>query len=235
MKETSHCDFSVQIAPYVQDDLPESEVSHFEAHLNECNHCSRELADFRLLIALIGTEDSVGLDDLTTGQETMGLEAATVTHGTSADDEALGPNQTMPTGQASTRWRPLSTKSPILRVAAVIILLAVGYLAGTTGATPTSVHYKLFQDASYVGPGTVTTSKVPGGTELSFNLSDLPQVGQIGAWVKTTGGRQSVICWWPLTHGQSSGNFMTVVPSTTVMFSVGIQTKGGTRLYWHQL
>lgn len=173
---TDHDSFGEWSGAYVLGALEPNERSLFEGHLAECSDCQSDVADFAPIPALLARVDTF---------EPVAAPAALL-HAVNA--RVVSERQTLVVSRR--RWRVVS---------AAAVLALVFALSGGFGADQPVVQ-AFDVDPEWGVVGQVTLSPRGWGTEVGFNLGELPPGVTCIAWAVDDGGEWQQVAWWGPTE-----------------------------------
>ncbi len=172
---TDHDRFGGWSAAYVLGALDSEDRKLFERHLDSCGICGADVASFAPIPGLLSKVDIGGREEVPSA--VLAQAAARV------DDERRG----LVASRARWRW----TAS-----AAIVALFAVvlGGLTQTDDATA------LMLEPEWGVTGEVTVSARGWGTEVGFDLAQLPPEATCIAWAVGNDGEWQQVAWWGPTQ-----------------------------------
>lgn len=186
---------------YVLGALEPGERSLFEGHLAECEKCQADVADFAPIPALLARVDTF---------EPVAVPEALL-HAVNA--RVASERRTLVVSRR--RWRAVS--------AAAVVALVFVLFGGFGPDEPVVQAFDV--DPAWGVVGQVTLSPRGWGTEVGFNLGELPPGVTCIAWAVDDGGEWQQVAWWGPTEshravvtGASSlqvGDLDAVVITTT--------------------
>lgn len=173
------------LGAYVLGGLDAADAADFEAHLQDCGACRRELATMEkvpMLLDALPVPDAVALTAVTAGSGEAGTGAPARLF-----DELARRRRTL-----RRRWAALAG-------AVAAACLAVGLAVGPLLARPPQ------PDATYSvasGEGlqvNIDMARKTWGTELAVSGSRLPADGTLSLWVRDRAGGEDRACAWTAT------------------------------------
>lgn len=173
------------LGAYVLGGLDPADLTLFEAHLQDCGACRKELAELEKIPMLL---DALPVPD------------AVVLTGVRGGSDA--PDTSVPArlfDQLARRRRTLRRRWAALAGALAAACLAVGLAAGPLLARPPQ------PDATYsVASGgglqvNIDMARKTWGTELAVSGSSLPAEGTLSLWVRDRAGGEDRACAWTAT------------------------------------
>jgi len=173
------------LGAYLLGGLDAGDLETFEAHLQGCGTCRKELAGLEkvpVVLDVLPVPDAVAL--------TVG----------SAGAELLAPSDPAPLLRELTRRRrTLRRRWSALAGAAAAACLALGLAAGPllVRAPQPDATYSV-QSATGLR-FSIDLAKKTWGTELAVNGSSLPQDGTLSLWVRDRAGSEDRACAWTAT------------------------------------
>ncbi|KRE91077.1 anti-sigma factor family protein [Arthrobacter sp. Soil764] len=173
------------LGAYVLGGLDPADLTLFEAHLQDCGACRKELAELEkipMLLDALPVPDAVALTAVPGGSD--------------------APDTSVPArlfDQLARRRRTLRRRWAALAGALAAACLAVGLAAGPLLARPPQ------PDATYsVASGgglqvNIDMARKTWGTELAVSGSSLPAEGTLSLWVRDRAGGEDRACAWTAT------------------------------------
>jgi hypothetical protein len=173
------------LGAYVLGGLAPEDLALFEAHLQDCGACRKELAELEKVPMLL---DSLPIPDAL---------ALTAVPGVSDGADANAPARLF--DELARRRRTLRRRWAALAGAVAAACLAVGLAVGPLLARPPQ------PDATYsVASGgglqvNIDMARKTWGTELAVSGSSLPAEGTLSLWVRDRAGGEDRACAWSAT------------------------------------
>jgi anti-sigma factor RsiW len=173
------------LGAYVLGGLDPADLTLFEAHLQDCGACRKELAELEKVPMLL---DSLPVPDA--------VALTAVPGGSDAPDTSV-PARLF--DELARRRRTLRRRWVALAGALAAACLAVGLAAGPLLARPPQ------PDATYAvasGGGlqvNIDMARKTWGTELAVSGSSLPAEGTLSLWVRDRAGGEDRACAWTAT------------------------------------
>lgn len=173
------------LGAYVLGGLDPDDLALFEAHLQHCGACRKELAELEKVPMLL---DSLPIPDAV---------ALTAVPGVSDGADANAPARLF--DELARRRRTLRRRWAALAGAVAAACLAVGLAVGSLLARPPQ------PDATYsVASGgglqvNIDMARKTWGTELAVSGSSLPAEGTLSLWVRDRAGGEDRACAWSAT------------------------------------
>ena len=173
------------LGAYVLGGLDPDDLALFEAHLQDCGACRKELAELEKVPMLL---DSLPVPDAV---------ALTAIPGASDGTDANAPARLF--DELARRRRTLRRRWAALAGAVAAACLAVGLAVGPLLARPPQ------PDATYsVASGgglqvNIDMARKTWGTELAVSGSSLPAEGTLSLWVRDRAGGEDRACAWSAT------------------------------------
>ena len=173
------------LGAYILGGLDPADLTLFEAHLQDCGACRKELAELEKVPMLL---DSLPVPDAV---------ALTAVPGGSDAPDASVPGRLF--DELARRRRTLRRRWAALAGALAAACLAVGLAAGPLLARPPQ------PDATYsVASGgglqvNIDMARKTWGTELAVSGSSLPAEGTLSLWVRDRAGGEDRACAWTAT------------------------------------
>ncbi|TQJ34145.1 anti-sigma factor family protein [Arthrobacter sp. SLBN-122] len=173
------------LGAYILGGLDPADVTLFEAHLQDCGACRKELAELEKVPMLL---DSLPVPDA--------VALTAVPGGSDAPDTSV-PGRLF--DELVRRRRTLRRRWAALAGALAAACLAVGLAAGPLLARPPQ------PDATYsVASGgglqvNIDMARKTWGTELAVSGSSLPAEGTLSLWVRDRAGGEDRACAWTAT------------------------------------
>lgn len=173
------------LGAYLLGGLDEGDLKSFEAHLQQCGQCRKELAGLEKVPMML---DALPVPDAV---------ALTVVPGAA---EPLPPSDSAPLlRELARRRRTLRRRWSALAGAAAAACLALGVAAGSllVRAPQPDATYSV-QSATGLR-FSIDLAKKTWGTELAVNGSSLPEDGTLSLWVRDRAGSEDRACAWTAT------------------------------------
>ncbi|MDQ0824014.1 hypothetical protein QFZ60_000187 [Arthrobacter sp. B2I5] len=173
------------LGAYILGGLDPADLTLFEAHLQDCGACRKELAELEKVPMLL---DSLPVPDAV---------ALTAVPGGSDAPDASVPGRLF--DELARRRRTVRRRWAALAGALAAACLAVGLAAGPLLARPPQ------PDATYsVASGgglqvNIDMARKTWGTELAVSGSSLPAEGTLSLWVRDRAGGEDRACAWTAT------------------------------------
>ncbi len=201
---SDHADYREWAAAYVLGALEPGEVRRFEAHLDECELCRRDVAEFApipALLARIQSPEQAVMPDGVTRRARSRIRA---------EHAALV--------RSRQRWRWVAVSAALVAVAA-IVTLAGAALSGSDAPEAMA----MVVDAEAV-PAQISVSPRAWGSAIDLRLEELPPLDLYVAWaVDRDGTWQQVAAWGPTPGGRAvvsaSSSFTTAELAGVVVTS----------------
>ncbi len=170
---TDHDQLGEWSAAYVLGALDQDDRRIFERHLDTCESCAADVASFAPIPSLLSKADAAPVE--------------TVPPSILADASRRVDDERRSLVASRKRWRWTA-------VAAVVALIAVivGGLGGLGGQEGTA----LALEPEWGVTGEVTVSARGWGTEVGFDLQQLPPEETCIAWAVDTDGAWQQVAWW---------------------------------------
>ncbi len=214
MSMNKPCEFSFELAPYILGEIQGEECQRVRQHIEDCDVCSCDIESFSEIISFL-EDSSVDRDQ----SRALGISGASDRCESSMHVGKKAPNI-------------FKVLVPLVGVAALVL----GFICGSVYSDFGVVDAKLTRDTQSVGYSSVAFQSKSWGTEMRFSLNKIPNVSEIGAWIKLNNGTRMTICWWPLGSLEHSGTFVASTPLNYAQIkSVGIVTKSNITLWWLQV
>lgn len=168
---TDHDRFGEWSAAYVLGALDSEDRKLFERHLDTCDLCAADVAAFAPIPGLLGKVDVGPVEE---------VPASVLTEAT---NRVLGERRNLVASR--TRWRWTA-------VAALVALVAVLFngFAGSDDLTALAL------EPEWGVTGEVTVSARGWGTEVGFDLAQLPPNATCIAWAVGNDGEWQQVAWW---------------------------------------
>jgi hypothetical protein len=157
-------------AAYVLGALDSRDRAEFERHLDSCDQCRADVASFAPIPGLLSKVDLASTEPVPTAVLATASERVV--------------NERTRLIASRSRWRGAAA-------AAVVVILAV-VLSGFGGPDVTAVAL----EPEWGVTGEVTVSPRAWGTEVGFDLQQLPPEVTCIAWAVDTDGEWQPVAWW---------------------------------------